>query len=215
MDQRADAERACRAVGLVLAAALACGALTSAAAAADCAAAPSKALSGLVRRAMQGDKINVYSGAPADFLGWTAPGKSLTFMNGSVGTRQLNPGETDESHLFIVVVRPGKTDRDLIPVSLLLIHMIRTAQASSREMFDASLSGRLNSAGVFSDDSDLETDDKDPQAPRGGTKLQRLGPFTPRAASLYASELKALCRAAKRPALQEQARGSTAPSGAR
>jgi hypothetical protein len=173
--------------------ALACAAVLLACPAARsaslCAKSPRKALAGLIKRAMKIEETSVLHGAPEKLLGWAAPVKGLDF------------GEArEESHVIEVIVRPGKNEHDLQPVSLLIIHMVRVKDKQSREMFSATLTGRLEGAGIF---YDRELEEGSDHSDRG-TELERLGPYNPRTVYLFQRELMELCDVAAGPSIEEQ-----------
>ena len=174
----------------VLAALLAAGALCAPASAAlDCRRAPRKALPGLIKRALKSGQKMVLKGAPALVAGWNAPVAKLII------------GDGERSHMFAVLVRPGKSKDELVPTGILLSDMTKTRDARQvqKKVFLTSLSGALEAAGFFH-----ENKDENGEAIGGDHKL--LGPHDPRSTSEYARSLAALCRLAAKgtPSMEEQ-----------
>ena len=164
----------------ILAALLAVGTPCSPASAAlDCRRAPRKALPGLIKRALKSGQKTVLQGAPALVAGWNAPVAMLIIRDG------------DRTHMFEVLVRQGPSGEELIPTGILLIDMTKTRDARQvqKKIFLTGLSGALESAGFFHEDSDENGE-------MIGGDHKRLGPHDPRSASEYARSLAALCRLA-------------------
>lgn len=161
-------------------------------AAPKCAKSARQALPGLIKRAMKLPGLVVLKEVPAKFLGWGAPAKRMLFEVSA-----------QEFHFLYVIVRPGKSEQDLHPVNLLFGRMIKGEGRDSREMFTASLSGRMESAGIFYN-SGVEKGKTVSESPEGNTEYEQLGPYTPRAMSLYERELIAMCRVASGLSLEEQ-----------